>query len=151
MALWRKIGERGYSGTSRQVHRFERRTKPTRSGRKSPKRHHAHAGAAGRGTVVTDRAATRVAAGPADLGLDAAAAAVVARVERDTTAGAIADLARHFTALVRASGGGRTATCEIWDGKRRGRRLRSGGSRAEPAWPLPQDGLWPRSRFWVRW
>ena len=36
MALWRELRERGYPGTSRQVHRFvaERRTKPTRSGRK---------------------------------------------------------------------------------------------------------------------
>lgn len=42
--------------------------------------------------------------------LHAAATAVVARVERDTTASAVADLARHFTALVRASGVGRTAT-----------------------------------------
>lgn len=42
--------------------------------------------------------------------LDTAAAAVVARVRRDATASAVADLARHFTALVRASGVGRTAT-----------------------------------------
>ncbi len=36
MALWRELRARGYPGTSRQVHRFvaERRTKPTRSGRK---------------------------------------------------------------------------------------------------------------------
>ena len=36
--------------------------------------------------------------------LDAVAAAVVARVEQDATAKAVADLARRFTALVRASG-----------------------------------------------
>ena len=35
---------------------------------------------------------------------------MVARVEQDATASAIADLARRFTALVRASGVGRTAT-----------------------------------------
>jgi len=36
MALWRELRERGYLGTSRQVHRFvaERRTKSIRSGRK---------------------------------------------------------------------------------------------------------------------
>ena len=42
--------------------------------------------------------------------LDAATAAVVARVEQDATASAVAALARRFTALVRASGVGRTAT-----------------------------------------
>ncbi len=36
--------------------------------------------------------------------------AVVARVEQDATAGAVADLARRFTALVRASGVGRAST-----------------------------------------
>ena len=49
-------------------------------------------------------------AGPADLVLDAAAVAVVARVEQDATASAVPALARHFTALVCASGVGRTAT-----------------------------------------
>ena len=36
MALWRETWERGYPGTSWQVHRFvaERRTRPVRSGRK---------------------------------------------------------------------------------------------------------------------
>ena len=42
--------------------------------------------------------------------LDVAAAAVVARAERGPPASAVADLARRFTALVRASGVGRTAT-----------------------------------------
>ncbi len=41
---------------------------------------------------------------------DAVTAAVVARVEQDATANSVADLARRFTALVRASGVGRTAT-----------------------------------------
>ena len=112
MALWREIRERGYPGTSRQVHRFvaERRTKPTRSGRKSRG-----------GTIPTPEppAAEPLLPSARQLAwllvqptsaLDAAAAAVVARVERDATAGAVADLARHFTALVRDSGVGRTAT-----------------------------------------
>lgn len=42
--------------------------------------------------------------------LDAIETAVVARVEQDATASAIAHLARRFTALVRASGVGRAAT-----------------------------------------
>ena len=41
--------------------------------------------------------------------LDAVATAVVARVEQDATAKAVADLARRFTALVRASGVGKAA------------------------------------------
>ena len=111
MALWREIRERGYPGTNRQVHRFvaERRTKPTRSGRKPQ-----------RGTLPTpDRpmgepplpSARQIAwllVQPTSA-LDAAAAAVVARVEQDEAANAVADLARRFTALVRASGVGRTA------------------------------------------
>ena len=112
MALWRELRERGYPGTSRQVHRFvaERRTKPTRSGRKS------RGGTmptpeppAAEPSLPTARQLAWLLVQPISV-LDAAAAAVVARVERDTTAGAVADLARHFTALVRASCGGRTAT-----------------------------------------
>ena len=111
MALWRELRERGYPGTSRQVHRFvaERRTKPTRSGRKP------------RGeampvpvmqTVEPSLPSARQLAWllvQATSALDAIAAAVVARVEQDATASAVADLARRFTALVRASGVGRTA------------------------------------------
>ena len=41
--------------------------------------------------------------------LDAAAAAVVAHVEQDDTATAVARLARRFTALIRAAGVGSTA------------------------------------------
>ena len=112
MALWREIRERGYTGTSRQVHRFvaERRTKSTRSGRK-PRG----------GSMPTPEQPTAEPSLPSARqlawlliqpisALDAAAAAVVARVERDATASAVADLARRFTALVRASGVGRTAT-----------------------------------------
>ncbi len=112
MALWREIRERGYPGTSRQVHRFvaERRTKPTRSGRKprgetmpvpeTP---------AAEPSLPSARQLAWLLVQPTSA-LDAAAAAVVARVEQDATASAVADLARRFTALVRASGVGRTAT-----------------------------------------
>ncbi len=112
MALWRELRERGYPGTSRQVHRFvaERRTKPTRSGRK-PRG----------GTIPVPETPAVERSLPsarqlawllvqATSALDAVAAAVVARVEQDATASAVADLARRFTALVRASGVGRTAT-----------------------------------------
>ena len=111
MTLWREIRERGYPGTSRQVHRFvaDRRTKPIRSGRK-PRRE-------------TSRVPERPVAEPSlpsarqlawllvqpSSALDAAAVAVVARVEQDESTKAVADLARQFTALVRASGMGKTA------------------------------------------
>lgn len=112
MALWRELRERGYPGTSRQVHRFvaERRTKPTRSGRKP------------RGEpipVLETPAVERCLPSARQLAwllvkatsaLDAVATAVVARVEQDATASAVADLARRFTALVRASGVGSAAT-----------------------------------------
>ncbi len=112
---WRsgaRLRERGYPGTSRQVHRFvaERRTKPTRSGRK-PR---------GETMPVPETPAVEPSLPSArqlawllvqpTSALDAVAAAVVARVEQDATASAVADLARRFTALVRASGVGRTAT-----------------------------------------
>ena len=112
MGLWRELRERGYPGTSRQVHRFvaERRTKPTRSGRK-PR---------GETMPVPETQAVEPSLPSArqlawllvqaTSALDAVANAVVARVEQDATASAVADLARRFTALVRASGVGRTAT-----------------------------------------
>ena len=112
MALWREIRERGYPGTSQQVHRFvaERRTKPTPSGRK----------ARGETMPVPETPAAEPSLPSArqlawllvqpTSALDAATAAVVARVEQDATASAVAALARRFTALVRASGVGRTAT-----------------------------------------
>ena len=112
MALWREIRERGYPGTSRQVHRFvaERRTKPTRSGRKprgeimlTPEP------PAAEPSLPSARQLAWLLVQPISA-LDAAAAAVVARVERDPPASAVADLVRRFTALVRASGVGRTAT-----------------------------------------
>ena len=112
IALWREIRERGYPGTSRQVHRFvaERRTKPTRSGRKprgeimlTPEP------SAAEPSLPSARQLAWLLVQPISA-LDAAAAAVVVRVERDAPASAVANLARHFTALVRASGVGRTAT-----------------------------------------
>ncbi len=111
MALWRELRERGYPGTSRQVHRFvaERRTKPTRSGRK----------ARGETMPVPETPAAEPSLPSArqlawllvqvTSALDAAATAVVARVEQDATASAVAALARRFTALVRASGVGTVA------------------------------------------
>ena len=112
MALWRELRERGYPGTSRQVPRWvaERRPTPTRSGRKP------------RGEtipVLETPAVERCLPSARQLAwllvqatsaLDAVAAAVVARVEQDATASAVADLARRFSAFVRASGEGRTAT-----------------------------------------
>lgn len=112
MALWREIQERGYPGTSRQVHRFvaERRTMPIRSGRKP--RHKTvsmpERPAAG-SPLPTARQLAWLLVQPAVV-LDATAAAVVTRVEQDETAKAVAGLARRFTALVRASGVNRTAT-----------------------------------------
>ena len=112
MALWREIQERGYPGTSRQVHRFvaERRTKPTRSGRKPRGEIMLISESSGaEPSLPSARQLAWLLVQPISA-LDATAAAVVARVEQDAPASAVADLARHFTALVRASGVGRTAT-----------------------------------------
>ena len=111
MALWRELRERGYPGTSRQVHRFvaERRSKPTRSGRKP--RGEAMP-APGTPAVEPSLPNARQLAWlliQKTSALDDAATVVVARVEQDATASVVADLARRFTALVRASGVGRTA------------------------------------------
>ncbi len=111
MALWRELRERGYPGTSRQVHRFvaERRTKPTRSGRKTRgETMPAPETQAAEPSLLSARQLAWLLVQPTSA-LDAVAAAVVARVEQDATASAVADLARRFTALVRASGVGRTA------------------------------------------
>ena len=94
------------------MHRFvaERRTKPIRSGRKP------------RGEtipVLETPAVERCLPSAWQLtwplvqatsALDAVEAAVVARVEQDAAARAVADLARCFTALVRTSGVDRTST-----------------------------------------
>jgi len=107
----RELRERGYPGTSRQVHRFvaERRTKPTRSVRKPQRETAAVPEPRVSGSPLpTSRELAWLLVQPLSA-LDAAAAAVVAHVERDAIAGAVADLARRFTVLVRASGVGRTA------------------------------------------
>ncbi len=117
MTLWREIRERGYPGTSRQVHRFvaERRKKPIRSGRKPqremspvPERPVAEP------SLPSARQLAWLLVQPTSA-LDAAAAAVVVRAEQDEAAKTVADLARRFTALVRASGVGKTAD-EGWNG-----------------------------------
>ena len=94
----------------RQVHRFvaERRTKPTRSGRKPRQAATLERPTAGP-PLPTSRQLARLLVQPISA-LDALAAAVVAHVEQDPTARAVTQLARRFTALVRASGvGKRTA------------------------------------------
>ena len=111
MALWRELRERGFSGTNRQVHRFvaERRTKPVRSGRKPQGATPAAQEKPVTGPVLpTSRQLAWLLVQPVSA-LDAAAAAVVAHVEQDDTATAVARLARRFTALIRAAGVGSTA------------------------------------------
>ncbi|WP_298953720.1 ISL3 family transposase [uncultured Methylobacterium sp.] len=110
MALWREIRERGYPGTSRQVHRFvaERRTRPVRSGRKP---FHAKASASeppvSEAPLPPARQLAWLLVQPTSS-LDEGEAAVVSRVEQDDTARAVTGLARRFTALVRAAGKGMT-------------------------------------------
>lgn len=112
MALRRELRKRGYPGTSQQVHCFvaERRTKPIRSGSKPQ----------GETIPVLETPAVERCLQSArqlawllvqaTSALDAVEAAVVARVEQDAAARAVADPARCFTALVRTSGIGRTST-----------------------------------------
>ncbi len=106
MALWRETRERGYPGTSRQVHRFvaEGRTRPVRSGRKP---RYAKA-------VASEPPVSEAPLPPArqlawllvqpTSALDEGEAGVVSRVEQNDTARAVTGLARRFTALVRAAG-----------------------------------------------
>ena len=112
MALWRELRKRGYPGKSRQVHRFvaERRTKPTRSGRKPRGKTIPLPETPAVGQSLPSARQLAWLLVPATSALDAVAAALVARVEQDATANAVADLARRFTALVRASGVARPAT-----------------------------------------
>jgi transposase len=106
MALWRELRERGFAGTSRQVHRFvaERRTKPVKGGRTvvrpaavEPEPEEA------RLPLPTARQLAWRLVQPVST-LDAASAASVAHVEQDEEARTVARLARRFTALVRACG-----------------------------------------------
>jgi len=112
LALWREIRERGYPGTSRQVHRFvaERRTKPFRSGRKPRHARVAMPEQPAAGTPLPSARQLAWLLVQPTSALDAAAVATVAHVERDEATKAVADLARRFTALVRASGVDRTTT-----------------------------------------
>jgi transposase len=111
MALWREIRERGYPGTSRQVHRFvaERRTTPTRSGRKP---RHKEVALRERPTMETllppARQLSWLLVQPTSV-LNAIGAAVVTHIEQDEAALVVAGLARRFTALVRASDVSKTA------------------------------------------
>ncbi|MEN3237793.1 hypothetical protein PUR29_30335 [Methylobacterium ajmalii] len=91
IALWREIRERGYPGTSRQVHRFvaERRTRPIRSGRKA--RSAKASASKPPGSEAPLQPARQLAwllVQPTSV-LDESEAAVVSRVEQDDTAQAI--------------------------------------------------------------
>jgi len=106
MALWRELRERGFAGTSRQVHCFvaERRTKPVKAGRPAgslaavePEPDEA------KFPLPTMRQLAWHLVQPVSA-LDRAAAASVAHVEQDEEARTVARLARRFTALVRACG-----------------------------------------------
>jgi hypothetical protein len=112
LALWREVRERGFAGTSRQVHRFvaERRTKPVKAGR--PSRTLAAVEPEPDEGCVSLPTARQLAwhlVQPVSA-LDRAAAASVAHVEQDAEARTVARLARRFTALVRACGVSRERT-----------------------------------------
>ncbi|GJD63999.1 ISL3 family transposase ISMno5 [Methylobacterium frigidaeris] len=111
MALWREIRERGYPGTSRQVHRFvaERRTRPVRSGCK-PRyaKDSASKPRVSEAPLPPARQLAWLLVQPTSV-LDEGEAAVVSHVEQDDTAWTVMDLARRFTALVLAAGKGKTA------------------------------------------
>ena len=110
LALWRELRGQGFSGGTRQVHRWliERRTIPAKTGP-----HVRRIGEAGqaRPPVVRNTAPALptvpqlawLLVQPATA-LGAADAATAARVEQDTEAAAVAGLARRFTTLVRACG-----------------------------------------------
>ncbi|MBV9750602.1 MAG: ISL3 family transposase [Acetobacteraceae bacterium] len=107
-ALWRELRGMGYPGGDKLVHRWlgERRTTPAKVGRRR-KEDPDDARTAARRDAGPPLPAPRqltwllvqpvAALGPAD-------AAVVARVEQDGEAKAVAGLARRFAALVRACG-----------------------------------------------
>jgi transposase len=105
-ALWREIREQGFTGTAKQIRRWlsERRTKPARTashrwrGRIPPDP--APAGGAAPRLPSPRQLAWLLVQPPAMLA--AANAAAVARVEQDNDTAIVAQLARRFTALVRA-------------------------------------------------
>ena len=107
LALWRELRERGFSGGTRQVHRWlgERRTAPARIGP------HAHCNREAPplgprrplpALPTVPQLAWLLVQPTTSLGITDAAAA--ARVEQDEQAAAVVQLARQFTALVRACG-----------------------------------------------
>lgn len=107
-ALWRELRGMGYPGGDKLVHRWlsERRTTPAKVGRRRKEDPDGARTAARRDKGPPLPAPRQLAwllvqpvaaLGPAD-------AAVVARVEQDGEAKAVAGLARRFTALVRACG-----------------------------------------------
>jgi transposase len=110
MALWRELRERGFPGGTRQVHRWlaERRTAPAKVGRRAGR-------IGGPGDVPPSVGRGAVPALPTvpqlawtlvqpTAALDATAAGVIARIEQDVEAKAVAGLTRRFAALVRACG-----------------------------------------------
>ena len=156
MALWRELREGGYLGTSRQVHRFvaERRTKSIRSGRKPRVQTIPVLGTPAVGQCLPSARQLAWLLVQATSALDAVAATVVARVEQDATASAFGNLARRFTALVRASEVGRASTqgrdaaseLKVWITRRRSappqqsQRSPQGWTvtpRFGPPWPSP--------------
>jgi transposase len=107
MALWRELRTLGFGGTHRQVHRWlaERRTTPAkstpyrwRSGRASAA---PPPGGAGVPPALPPPKRLAWLLGQPPPRLPAAEAMIVARVEQDGEAAAVADLARRFTELVR--------------------------------------------------
>jgi transposase len=110
LALWRELRGQGFSGSTRQVHRWliERRTVPAKTephvrrtrkeGEVRPPAAHSTAPA-----LPTVPQLAWLLVQPA-AALDAADAATATRVEQDSEAAAVVGLARRFTALVRDCG-----------------------------------------------
>ncbi len=128
MVLWRELRAMGFAGGNKQVHRWlaERRTMPAKVGRPRLEDLHDARLAMGCGKKPPLPAARQLAwllVQPV-AALDTTAAAMVRRVEQDRDAAAAANLARRFTALVRA--------CSL-----RGRT-----SGAAPAAPVAELNTW---------
>lgn len=107
LALWQEVREQGYEGSSRQVQRLkaQRRSAPApRTPRKWLDRFDAaRADASATPALPSSKALAWMLVQPA-AALPGHAAAAVARVEQDTEAARVADLARRFTTLVRRCG-----------------------------------------------
>ena len=106
MVLWRELCAMGFSGGNKQVHRWlaERRTVPAKVGRRRMEDLHGDQTLMGRRKGPPLPAARQLVwllVQPV-AALDATTAAVVSRVEQDRDAAVAANLARRFTALVRA-------------------------------------------------